>query len=745
MDPLSATASIIAVIQLSSNVVKYVNAAAGATKERKRLREGVRSCEFILQQLNDGADDSEEGKAWSETIKALEAPDAPLGRLDVALRAIEVKIQPKEGEKKALARLKWPFNEREVGEILAAIEREKSLLGLALDNDCRKLIVEIKKSSNENKRQLAGLMDGLGRIEGSQADLMHGLSRLNIRQDNREAAEQKRRILQWLSPVDPSISHHAALKIHRAGTNDWFLSREEFNNWKQAKNSVLWLTGIPGSGKTILMSTVINSLQECDNEKAYASVAYFYCDFRNPDTRDSLNLLGSLIAQICSQFDSFPKELEEAFERSGTSGLSSSRHRNLHTFSEILMLLTSQHRVAILVDALDECERQLDILKLFSRLGTQGNPLNLLFSSRDEVEIREMLSDFPRIRLDAVCDCLDRDIGCYIDYRLEHDPEFRRRKLKPSFKQKIRESLKIQANGMFLWVRCQLDEIAKLKTVKDIREALNSLPEGLYDTYEAILVKIPKGNVRIVRQILQWLVCNVSNLSLAELHESLAIEPDKDHINEEALLESPEDIDELCPGLIVVTAEGKTSLAHLSVRDYLLSDGIKSNRASAFAFSEVEANSENALSCLAYLSLAELRSGPAGSADDFEARLLRRPFLNHASRWWVAYAQNAKFSSEELDKHARQFFSPSYRPNFMSWVQRAASFGLEHVVRALIAQGAEINAAGGRLGATAFHAAVLRSHVKVMDILFQNGANPNQADNIKITPLHSAAGVGNAE
>ncbi|KAH7141831.1 hypothetical protein EDB81DRAFT_607382, partial [Dactylonectria macrodidyma] len=149
-------------------------------------------------------------------------------------------------------------------------------------------------------------------------------------------------------------------------------------------SSLLWLTGIPGSAKTILMSTVINFLQQCGNEKSYASVAYFHRDFRNPDSRDHLNLVGSLIAQICSQLSCSPKDLEEAFERSRTSGSSSSRHTNLHTFSEILMSLTSQHRVAILVDALDECERQLDTLKLVSRLGTQGDPLNLLLSSRNE-------------------------------------------------------------------------------------------------------------------------------------------------------------------------------------------------------------------------------------------------------------------------------------------------------------------------------------------------------------------------
>jgi len=85
------------------------------------------------------------------------------------------------------------------------------------------------------------------------------------------------------------------------------------------------------------------------------------------------------------------------------------------------MLLTSQHRVAILVDALDECKRRQDILKLFWCLGKRGGPLNVLLSSRDEADIRETLSDFPRMRLEAVSDYLDRDIDCYIDYRLDHD------------------------------------------------------------------------------------------------------------------------------------------------------------------------------------------------------------------------------------------------------------------------------------------------------------------------------------
>jgi hypothetical protein len=105
-DGLSLAASVIAVIQLSSEVVKYVSVAAGAMKERKHLREEVRACEQILQQLKDDADDMDEGNAWSGTIKALEASGAPLGRLAAALAAVKAKLEPKKGLGKTFARLK---------------------------------------------------------------------------------------------------------------------------------------------------------------------------------------------------------------------------------------------------------------------------------------------------------------------------------------------------------------------------------------------------------------------------------------------------------------------------------------------------------------------------------------------------------------------------------------------------------------------------------------------------------------
>jgi hypothetical protein len=298
---------------------------------------------------------------------------------------------------------------------------------------------------------------------------------------------------------------------------------------------------------------------------------------------------------------------------------------------------------------------------------------------------------------------------------------------------------------------------------------------------ELIRHNLPRRLSRKSAPTIQWLVCDVWPLTLAELHECLAIELDIDHIDEESQLSSPMDICDICGSLIAVTVEGEVILAHLSVKDYILSDAIKHGKASKFGISKLEANAENALKCLKYLSFAEFRSGPSRNPDEFEARLDSHHFLNHASRWWASYAENAGSSSKEMKDCILQLFTPSCRPQFMSWLQvlcsevvlgrrrtngpgierqkfgydeypkhatslyYAASFGVGHVVQTLLEQGAEVDAKGGRLGATAFHAAALRGHVEIMDILLKHGADPNKMDTIKKTPLHSAALTGNVE
>jgi hypothetical protein len=66
--------------------------------------------------------------------------------------------------------------------------------------------------------------------------------------------------LAWLSPVDARGNHYAAQNLQQRGTGKWFMESQDFKHWKSVNNSLLWLYGSAGAGKTILSYVVALSL-----------------------------------------------------------------------------------------------------------------------------------------------------------------------------------------------------------------------------------------------------------------------------------------------------------------------------------------------------------------------------------------------------------------------------------------------------------------------------------------------------
>ncbi|RYP23580.1 hypothetical protein DL767_008772 [Monosporascus sp. MG133] len=467
MDPLSITASIIAVLQLSSKVAEYVSTAAGATKQRKCVREGIRACEQILQQLKDEADDSDEGKAWSDTVKTLEAPGAPLGRLAVALTALKIRLEPKKGVDKAFAKLKWPFDEKEVEKIIAAIDREKSLLGLALANDSRKLIHDIKRSAKENGQQLtelidtikqtskdnqdglADLKDALASVQGSQARLQDGLDRLQNHHEAREDADECKAILDWLTGIDFASQQSDFINRRQAGTGQWLLDSPEFQAWLQTDKQTLFCPGIPGTGKTILTSIVVNELTTHFGDNKSIGVVYIYCNFRRQDEQKAQDLLASLLKQLTQGCSSLPNSVRSLHHD----------HKDKQTrpsFEEISRAIRSvaalYSRVFIIVDALDEApfEDRDKFLEAMSNLQQEGQARSNIFAtSRPEVgsHFAEHFEGYMSKEIRAA----DNDVLSYINGRLS---TIRRPRLSkfPDLQDAIRKQVVKAADGMYVVV-----------------------------------------------------------------------------------------------------------------------------------------------------------------------------------------------------------------------------------------------------------------------------------------------------
>lgn len=136
MDPLSISASITALLQLTSTVIEYLNGVKGAPEDRRRILSEIVSVNGILFSLQDQADHAKQGDPWSSTFQSLNVPEGPLDQFRRALERLSSKLAPPAtGLKKLGKAIIWPFQKEEVKAILGTIERQKALLNLARQND----------------------------------------------------------------------------------------------------------------------------------------------------------------------------------------------------------------------------------------------------------------------------------------------------------------------------------------------------------------------------------------------------------------------------------------------------------------------------------------------------------------------------------------------------------------------------------------------------------------------------------
>ena len=82
--------------------------------------------------------------------------------------------------------------------------------------------------------------------------------------NNCQIADEKRQILEWLSPMAPRERHQAVSEGRVEGVGNWLLRTSEFEKWHtgedQVVNPVLFYYGDPGVGKTYLRCVVVDHL-----------------------------------------------------------------------------------------------------------------------------------------------------------------------------------------------------------------------------------------------------------------------------------------------------------------------------------------------------------------------------------------------------------------------------------------------------------------------------------------------------
>jgi hypothetical protein len=185
-----------------------------------------------------------------------------------------------------------------------------------------------------------------------------------------------------------------------------------------------------------------------------ASLAFFYCDFREDKKKDLRGLLSSLLVQLCRQSDSYCDILFK-FYSEHDEGSQHPSDEELARCLKDLLRLPGHAPVYVIVDALDECPNasavrspRAKVLNLVEELTKSQFPnLRICITSRPEIDIKFALDPltFHSVSLHDEGG-QNRDIEDYIKSVIYTHPENRR--WKAEHKQLVIVVLTEKANGM---------------------------------------------------------------------------------------------------------------------------------------------------------------------------------------------------------------------------------------------------------------------------------------------------------
>jgi hypothetical protein len=155
-----------------------------------------------------------------------------------------------------------------------------------------------------------------------------------------------------------------------------------------------------------------------EHEPVYAFV---YCNFRNPDTQDLVNIMGAILGQICTQMRHFPQELQSSFQKSTEQGWG--QPPTVEMISKVIKVLSTKRRAYLFIDGIDEVEDPKTLAEILVSLPDSSSRINVLVSSRNDVAIQRALSDVRRVSLEHHVPEIDQDIERYVAKRLSGDQD----------------------------------------------------------------------------------------------------------------------------------------------------------------------------------------------------------------------------------------------------------------------------------------------------------------------------------
>lgn len=440
-DPLSISAGIAGLLTTADLVFRrtlhYVQAVKGAGGEISALSREVADLFGVLKNLETVAAESAQLNQ-GDSVAQWHHVAACQHTLEKV--ALILKKQDPTGDirlpESTMRRLKWPFTKPATLELIAEIERHKSTLTLefaargvssivkssARQEEILDIVQHIKVAMQRKQEAEMQLLIGaevhrtLNLFSQLDTEVQKEFYRKQEVEMRSVIAREQERLLKLFSHLNPAQYQEAAIRKHHPGTGQWLLDDADFRRWLGSKNSNLWVNGVPGAGKTILASVVVEHLHQIRDSKT--AIAYFFCSYTNLATQEATNILGSLAAQIARHDAARFKMLETFYRAHNPPGRPRLPYTTIEIRNLILHMSSGLRNIIIVIDGLDECARDTQsIVRLVSDLNMMAENIKTVFFSRREREIEIALEKTACMSLDATQN--HHDIISYVAAQFE--------------------------------------------------------------------------------------------------------------------------------------------------------------------------------------------------------------------------------------------------------------------------------------------------------------------------------------
>jgi hypothetical protein len=372
---------------------------------------------------------------------------------------------------------------------------------------------------------------------------------------------------------------------------------DNFLKWLETGDSLYWINGKAGSGKSTLMKHLFNhditrqALNRWAGNLPLATAGFFFWYSGGELQKTQVGLLRSLLYQYLKDHrELIPVVLSESL---GLTTTDLTGHWTLprlkRAFSRLIHQDIRPLKICMFVDGLDEYHGdQSEIAKLFVEVG-QSKHVKVCVSSRPLLVFERSFGIFPGLSLQNLT--FD-DINIYIKNRLGNNARMKELKHEePELQSRLISEILYKAAGVFLWVKLVvqslMEGLGNFDRGEDLERRLQELPEDLADLYWHMLGRVkPIWYLEEGFRLLLLVKAAYYPLTLRELCFAEIQEPG--FAIKSALLEFPEEkqesmcinmggrIKSRCLGLLEVSSTATVSPAkqtvhflHKSVKDFL--------------------------------------------------------------------------------------------------------------------------------------------------------------------------------